>query len=150
MKKLEEYCDCSNIELKEKEAKELIINNWIEFGEEKKFAVWYYFDYNPDIIEDIDLLDIDIDEIKINGCNLLVLAEDEADNAFENYMRNYIDECVLNQIPENLHRYFNEEEFIEDTKSMDGRGVLACYDGYEVGPCNFGDGFGNNIYIYRN
>lgn len=150
MKKLEEYCDCSDIEPEEKEAKELIINNWIEFCEEKKFAVWYYFDYDPDIIEDIDLLDIDTDEIKINGCNLLVLTDDEADKAFEDYMKIYIDECILNQIPENLHRYFNEEEFIEDSKSMDGRGVLASYDGYEMGPCRLDDESDHDIYIYRN
>lgn len=150
MKKLEEYCDCSDIEPEEKEAKELIINNWIEFGEEKKFAVWCHFDYAPYYIEDIDLLDIDTDEIKLDGQNLLVLTDDEADEAFKNYMRNYIDECILNQIPERYHRYFNEEEFIEDVESSDGRGILAAYDGYEEGPYRFNDESDHNIYIYRN
>lgn len=150
MKKLEEYCDCSDIEPEEKEAKELIINNWIEFGEEKKFAVWYYFDYDPGIIEDIDLLDIDTDEIKINGCRLLVLTDDEADEAFKDYMRYYVDEYILNQIPEKYRRYINEEEIIKDVKSMNVRGVLASYDNHEMGPCRFSDESENDIYIYRN
>ena len=151
MRKLEEFCDCSDMELEDKEAKELIINNWIEFGEEKKLALWDYFGQNEYMIEEIDCLEIDTDEVSVNGQSLLVLTDDEADRAYEKYLQNYIDECVLIDIPERYHSYFNEEKFIDDAKMEKGRGDLADFDGYENGPFwkIKGYEFKENIYIYR-
>ena len=49
----------------------------------------------------------------------------------EIYKENYIEECILPEIPDNLQYYFNNEAWKRDAK-MDGRGhSLATYDGAE-------------------
>lgn len=151
MRKLEDFCDCSDMDPEDKRVKELIVNNWIDFGEEKKLALWGYFDRDEDIIEEIDCLEIDTREVSTNGQSLLVLTDDEADEAYEKYLQNYIDEVILTDIPEKYHYYFNSEKFINDAKIESGREELAEYDGYENGPFWKIEGyeFKENIYIYR-
>lgn len=62
----------------------------------------------------------------------LVLTDDEADAAFHSYMESYIDDCVLDRMPEDLRSYFDSERFIRDVRLSDGRGPnLAHYDGAE-------------------
>ena len=75
-------------------------------------------------------IDDDREEIEISDGDYLVLTDDEADQAFEEQCRSYIDDCM--EIPENIRHYFDEEKFIEDCRNNDGRGhILASYDGEE-------------------
>jgi hypothetical protein len=60
-----------------------------------------------------------------------VYTDSEADEATEESIEDYIDECILPEIPKAYQKYFDRESFIEDAK-QDGRGVnLAGYDHVE-------------------
>jgi len=62
----------------------------------------------------------------------LVLNDREADELFEDQIENYIDECILHELPEPYRYYFDNEKFIRDVRLSDGRGpTLAGYDGAE-------------------
>jgi hypothetical protein len=72
-------------------------------------------------------------EFKLDGREYNVFDDYDADKAFEESMKCYIDECVLSEIPEQYRYYFDEENFIKDTQRNDGRGPsLATYDGEEL------------------
>lgn len=64
----------------------------------------------------------------------LVLTDDEADDAWEDELQNYIDECIMPELERNcpeLSRYFDEEAWKRDAR-FDGRGhSLNRYDGTE-------------------
>ena len=61
----------------------------------------------------------------------LVLTDEEADEAFQESLSNFFDECVLPDIPEHLQSYIDEERWKADA-AFDGRGhSLATYDGNE-------------------
>ena len=81
----------------------------------------------------------------VEGEDLLVLTDSEADELWEEYLDSYIDECILPELPEMAQRYFDAEAWKRDAKH-DGRGhSLSSYDGeeheYKVD--------GEWIYIYR-
>jgi len=80
-----------------------------------------------------------VDEIDNVGCAMyecgrrtyMVLDDDDADAAQDEYLNDYINEFVLPEIPEAYQDYFDEDRFIEDAKT-DGRGhALNRYDGSE-------------------
>lgn len=74
-----------------------------------------------------------------------ILTEDEADEAWEESLDNYIEECILPEIPKTYHFYFDEKAWKRDAR-MDGRGhALNSYDGteYEI---KFNDAY---YFIYR-
>jgi hypothetical protein len=76
----------------------------------------------------------------------MVLTDEESDSAFSDSLDNYIDDCILCQLPENLRSYFDNEAFKRDVELSDGRGpTLAGYDGAEE--CEKVDGVW--FYIYR-
>ena len=59
-----------------------------------------------------------------------VLTDDEANAVFQEYIENYIDECIVTELPDQYKCYFDEEKFIRDIKLSDGRGpTLASYNG---------------------
>lgn len=60
----------------------------------------------------------------------MVLTDSEAEDAFDAELESYIDECVLTEMPEQYHQYFDREKWKRDAQ-MDGRGCLASYDGEE-------------------
>lgn len=61
----------------------------------------------------------------------VVLTDDEADEKWEESLDNYIEECILPELPEEYRYYFDNEKWKRDAK-MDGRGhSLATYDGEE-------------------
>lgn len=71
----------------------------------------------------------------------LVCTDSEADDLWDEDLENYIDECILHELPEAYRNYFDREDWKSDAR-MDGRGhSLNRYDGneYEV------EGF----YIYQ-
>ena len=71
----------------------------------------------------------------------LVVTDDEADALWEEDLDNYIDECILHELPEAYRNYFDCEAWKSDAR-YDGRAhSLARYDGNESEQ----DGF----YIYQ-
>lgn len=79
----------------------------------------------------------------------MVLTDDEADTKWDEYLDNYLDDCVLPELPESQHVYFDSEKWKEDAK-VDGRGhCLNRYDGSENEveiECEEG---ATTFYIYR-
>ena len=118
----------------------------IQDWDDKQWAVFAYCGEDPYLIDDITDLEIDTDTVHINGEDIYVLTDDEADDLASDMLDNFIDDCVLSQIPEHYRNYFDSEKFKEDALNYDGReSQLAAYDGYEhsytVDGCD--------IYIYR-
>tara|TARA_R110000803_G_scaffold38524_2_gene83360 strand:- start:10671 stop:11036 length:366 start_codon:yes stop_codon:yes gene_type:complete len=65
------------------------------------------------------------------GSEYRVLTESEADAAWDEYLDNYLEECILPELPEVARSYFDEEAWKRDAK-FDGRGhCLSGYDGTE-------------------
>ncbi len=74
-----------------------------------------------------------------------VYTDSEADDANDQSIDNYIDECILPELPERYRRYFDDEAFKRDAR-YDGRGHnLAGYDGNE----EYQAVDGITYYIYR-
>ena len=102
----------------------------------------------------IEFLNLDVEEWEhVTTCNYneflieygknqyLVVDDDEAENLWIEDLENYIEECVICEIPENYKQYFNNDKFIEDCK-IDGRAnSLNRYDGTEEEI--------NGFFIYR-
>lgn len=89
--------------------------------------------------EAIDDLRNSIEDIQDIGDNLYkygreeynVYTDDEAEEAWENELDYYLEECVYPEIPERLRNYFDDEAWKEDAR-MDGRGhAISRYDGCE-------------------
>ena len=84
-------------------------------------------------------LDINVEEITENGNyfdtptegDYMVFTEGEADDAWEESIDSYIDECILPELPGRYRGYFDRQGFHYDAQ-MDGRGhSLSTYDGIE-------------------
>lgn len=61
----------------------------------------------------------------------LVLTDEEADEAWDESLDNYLDDCVLPEVPEAMRNYFDVSAWKRDAR-MDGRGhALSSYDGGE-------------------
>ncbi len=105
----------------------------------KALALARLIDSAPDEIEE------DGDLFTAYGREYLVLNDDEADEAQEAELDNYLEECVLPELQGSLAAYFDTERWKEDAK-QDGRGhSLGRYDGEEHEIEVDGDTF----YIYR-
>jgi len=116
---------CDEAELNALEMSEKMMN-W----DSKQWAVFAYFDYDVNMIEDISDLDIGTDDENIGGRYLLVLTDDEADDAEDAELDSYLEEIIYSEIPEYLRRYFNDEEWKSDNSGCRGEN-LAHYDGQE-------------------
>lgn len=80
----------------------------------------------------------------------LVVTDEEADELWNEDLENYIDECILHELPERYRQYFDREAWKSDAK-YDGRGhSLNRYDGNEYEEIVY-NGYGEkkNYYIYR-
>ena len=74
-----------------------------------------------------------------------VMTDSEADKAWDEALDNYIDECILPDVPENSKMYFDDERWKDDAR-IEGRGhSLNHYDGSEE-EANIND---VDYYIYR-
>lgn len=84
---------------------------------------------------------------EVGNAEYMVLDEDEADEVWEEQLDNYLDECVLPELPESLQGYFDRDAWKRDARH-DGRGhCLASYDGEEH---EYQDGdTGSWFYVYR-
>lgn len=83
-------------------------------------------------------------ESNIDNNNYMVLTDEEADKQWDEYLDNYIDECILPELPENFRFYFDSDSWKNDAK-IDGRGILSFYDGAEYDEIVNG----TNYCIYR-
>lgn len=85
-------------------------------------------------------------QLEVGKCEWLVLTDTEADDAYEKSLDNYIDECVLHELPEPYQMYFDSERWKNDARINGCRGSsLASYDGYEhYESTNYG-----TFYIFR-
>jgi hypothetical protein len=73
----------------------------------------------------------DGDRYTAEGITYQILSDDEADEAWDKSLDNYLDECVLPELPENMRNYFDDDKWKHDARS-DGRGhSLGYYDGEE-------------------
>lgn len=118
------------------------VYNW----DEKQWAVFAHYNFDTSLIEDINELDIDTNTVHINGEDIYVLTDREADDLADEMLDSYIDECILDQIPEQYRYYFDSEKFKSDVIRFDGRAQqLSGYDGNEYEyTVN-----GTDYYIYR-
>jgi hypothetical protein len=92
-------------------------------------------------------LEVDNDDITFTyGRNeYKVMTDDEAEDAWDENLDSYIDECILPEIPIAYQYYFDDEKWKRDAK-YDPRGsALAGYDGNE----NEEKVNGSWYYIYR-
>lgn len=70
-------------------------------------------------------------EYQADGGCWAVLTDDEADTAWNESLESYLDECVLEALPEIAQQYFDRESWKRNAR-MDGRGhSLSGYDGEE-------------------
>lgn len=100
-----------------------------------------------------DLTTDDLDSIIENGNHhfgignkeWIIVTDQEGDELWDEHLDNYIDDCVMSEIPKYYQNYFDSEKFKQDCK-FNGRGhSLAGYDGYE----NTQNVNGTTYYIYR-
>lgn len=85
------------------------------------------------------------DTIEIGSREYLVVDDERADELWDEDLENYIEECILCELPSNLRGYFNHEAWKRDAR-MDGRAhSLAGYDGDEL----WEDVGGTTWFIYR-
>ena len=98
-----------------------------------------------DEIDDIEQSTYDDNLFKIGDQEYLVVTDGEADDLWDQSLDNYIDECILPELPEIAKNYFDVEKWKKGAKH-DGRGhSLAGYDGEEH-EAKIGD---TTYYIYR-
>lgn len=94
--------------------------------EDKVCALAAHLDEDPD-----DISEQTWGAFSHGSTEYMVLTDDEADEAWDESLQSYLDECVLPELPETARRYFDEDAWKEDAK-MDGRGhSLSGYDGNE-------------------
>ena len=79
--------------------------------------------------------------LKADNGEYAIGTDEECDEAWEENLDNYIEDCVLPEMPEHLQSYFDDESFKRDCR-YDGRAhSLSTYDGNEL---NIGE-----YYLYR-
>ena len=132
-KQINSLCDkIEEIEEEKKDRKvtEEDIDLFDDFDEpEKAIALALLFELSVNEIDDI-VHDGD-NRWTVQGDDYLFGTDEEMDDEWDEHLDNYIDECVLPEIPKYLQFYFDEERFKNDCK-QDGRGhSLNYYDGGE-------------------
>lgn len=79
-------------------------------------------------------LQIDVTEAEtlIEDGDWLVLDDSEADDAWDESLDSYLEECIYPELPSNMAQYFDSEKWKRDAR-YDGRGhSLSSYDGDEI------------------
>jgi len=86
-----------------------------------------------------------VEEYDEAGNDYLVLTDDEANDRWNEYLDNVLEECILPDLPEFARNYFDSERWKEDARE-DGRGEsISHYNGKEH-EININ---GTYYYIYR-
>lgn len=111
--------------------------------------IWLMKNGNDITLEDLEYGKYDFYEygniIKWGNEEYVVVQETLMDVLFREYMEEYIDECVIGDIPESLRGYFDYEAYIDDWENDDGYSVMASYDGY----IDDIDILGDQYYVFR-
>lgn len=82
----------------------------------------------------------------VDGEEWWVMSDAEADSAAGQSLDSYIDDIIMEQLPEGLRSYFDADKFKRDAILSDGRAhVLSTYDGHEYEYRINGEWY----YIYR-
>jgi len=102
---------------------------------ELAFAQWLISEGNLDSLEDFNnewKAGYDDEKVYTNDdIEYIVVDDDEGDVLWDEYLDNYIEDCVLCELPEQYRRYFDDEKFKQDCR-IDGRAhSLSTYDGDE-------------------
>lgn len=84
------------------------------------------------------------DHIQIGSREYLVVDDHRADELWDEDLDNYLDDCVLHELPEMAQRYFDREAWKRDAR-IDGRAHSLASDGDEL----FEDVGETTWYIYR-
>jgi hypothetical protein len=88
--------------------------------------------------------EVDVEEYDEYG-DWKVYTDTEADDAWEESLDSYLDDCILPALPKALQCYFDRESWKSDAR-MDGRGhSLSGYDGNECEQ----EVNGTTYYLYR-
>jgi hypothetical protein len=94
-----------------------------------------------------DLQDIEINDTRatVQGTDYIAGDDEEMDQEHDQELENYLDECVLPEMPETARRYFDKEAWKNDAQA-DGRAhALNRYDGGEESA----EVNGTEYYAYR-
>lgn len=113
----------------------------IENNTEEVLALAQYLNIDPDeiIVEAYD------DRYTVGNEEYLVCDDYTADKYWDEDLDNYIEECILSELPATYHMYFDDEKWKRDAR-VDGRGhSLNRYDGTEEVETIKG----TNYYIFR-
>lgn len=122
-----EYCMCG-VCLEERAASELEKENMSEINDPKALALAAHLSVEPDTIENEHG---EYYTSTVEPGEYLVLTDAEADEMWDEFLENYIDECILYLLPEAYRNYFDREAWKRDAQH-DGRGhSLSGYDGNE-------------------
>lgn len=125
LENLKENCAAEDLDFNDLAEK---MQNW----DVKQWAVFKYENEDLDLVNDISELEIETDEISINGDDLLILTDSEADDREEEELDSYIDDCIIPELPECYQNYFDYDAWKRDAH-FDGRGhIIARYDGNET------------------
>lgn len=72
---------------------------------------------------------VDTNDFETSEGDYMVLTEEETDDAVDENLENYIEECILPELPEAYKNYFDYAGWKKDAE-MDGAGhILNSYDG---------------------
>jgi len=102
---------------------------WENIEDEKIIALGQHLELTPlEANEDISQDSHDDCLYSYSGQDYLVCTDAEADDKWDNDLENYIDECILPEIPAAYRNYFDNEAWKTDAR-QDGRGhSLSSYN----------------------
>lgn len=122
---------------------EMLSDGSMDDDDAKAVALYAYLNSVDDgsSFEDISLRDGASSTFDVSGFSYRILTDDEADDAFDEYL-----ESSLDEVEGSDSHYFNRDQWKEDVKNGDGRGALASYDGEER---HFSSGWSEVFYIYQ-
>lgn len=84
-------------------------------------------------VEDLGICSYNDQIVEYRSQEYLVVTDEEADELWDEDLENYIDECIISELPELYKNYFNVEAWKNDVLICDGRAhSLNKYDGEEV------------------
>ena len=94
-------------------------------------------------LETIDSAEVGNDfSVELDGMEFRLISDDSIERIHADEIQEYVDDCILNDCPETLQRYFDYDSFIRDCRIGDGYGHhFSSYDGSEVNAASY--------YIFR-
>ena len=111
--------------------------------DEKAIALANHLGISPDEVTQERYGCYDMPVYSADGGEYAIGTDDESDEALDQSLDSYIDDCgLLDSMPKHLVQYFDRESWKSDAR-YDGRGHwLSSYDGYEIE-------LGNGLFAYR-